>query len=90
MIKKGKVTLLQRFPMDLFSTDVNVYMRRHKSSLFATISLNGNYGLFTHSDVSYRFNGENDNVVLEFVISQCSYFELRSHDRCVRYNAGVV
>ena len=76
--------------MDLFSTDVNVYMRRHKSYFFATISLNWNYGLFTHSDVSYRFNGENDNIVLEFGISQCSYFEKRSRDRCVRYNAGVV
>ena len=27
-----------------------------------------NYRLFTHTDVSYRFNGENDNVVLESMI----------------------
>ena len=24
-----------------------------------------NYRLFSHGDVSYRFNGKNDNVVLE-------------------------
>ena len=29
------------------------------------ISLAVNYRLFSHGDVSYRFNGENDNVVLE-------------------------
>ena len=28
-----------------------------------------NYRLFSHGDVSYRFNGKNDNVVLEFRIS---------------------
>ena len=27
-----------------------------------------NYCSFAHSDVSYRFKGENDNVVLEFMI----------------------
>ena len=32
------------------------------------ISLAVNYRLFSHSDVSYRFNGKNDNVVLELMI----------------------
>ena len=32
---------------------------------FACILLTVNYRLFTHSDVSYRFNGENDNLMLE-------------------------
>ena len=62
MIKKRKLTLMQRSTMDSFSADVNVNMRRHK------ISLAVNYRLYSHGDVSYRFNGKNDNVVLELVI----------------------
>ena len=27
-----------------------------------------NYRLFSHGDVSYRFNGKNDNVVLESML----------------------
>ena len=42
--------------MDSFSLDVNV---TH------AISLAVNYRLFSHGDVSYRFNGKNDNVLLE-------------------------
>ena len=34
MIKKRKLTLMQRSTMDSFSADVNVYMRHHKSALF--------------------------------------------------------
>ena len=34
MIKKGKIILLQHFPMDLFSADINVYMQCDKSTLF--------------------------------------------------------
>ena len=37
-----------------------------KRALTHAISLAVNYRLFSHADVSYRFNGENDNVVLEF------------------------
>ena len=55
----------QRSTMDSFSSDVNVYMRRHKSTLFRAV----NYLLFSQGDVSYRFNGKNDNVVLEFVLA---------------------
>ena len=39
-----------------------------KHALKNPLSFTGNYQLFAHSDVSYRFNGENDNVVLEFWI----------------------
>ena len=45
---------MQHSTMDSFSADINVYMRRHKSALFS------------HGDVSYRFNGKNDKVVLEY------------------------
>ena len=36
-----------------------------KRALWHAISLAVNYRLFSHGDVSYRFNGKNDNVVLE-------------------------
>ena len=38
-----------------------------KRALSHAISLAVNYRLFSHGDVSYRFNGKNDNVVLESV-----------------------
>ena len=37
-----------------------------KRALSPAISLAVNYRLFSHGDVSYRFNGKNDNVVLEY------------------------
>ena len=39
-----------------------------KRTLSHALSLAVNYRLFSHDDVSYRFNGKNDNVVLEFSI----------------------
>ena len=32
------------------------------------LSFTGNYHIFAHSNVSNRFNGRNDNVVLELMI----------------------
>ena len=43
--------------------------QRH--ALSHVISLAVNYRLFSHGDVSYRFNGKNDNVVLEFKVTWC-------------------
>ena len=37
----------------------------HKHALSHAISLAVNYRLFSHGDVSYKFNGKTDNVVLE-------------------------
>ena len=37
----------------------------HAISLIHAISLTVNYRLVAHIEVSYRFNGANDNVVLE-------------------------
>ena len=55
------------FPTELFSADVNVIQATSQKRAFShAISFTVNYSLFTHSDVSYRFNGENDHVVLEF------------------------
>ena len=36
-------------------------------ALSHAISLAVYYRLFSHGDVSYRFNGKNDNVVLEYI-----------------------
>ena len=39
-----------------------------KRALSHAISLVVNYRLFSHGDVSYRFNGKNDNVGLEYML----------------------
>ena len=45
-----------------------------KCTLSHAISFTGNYCLLAQSDFSYRFNGENDNVVLEFCLHfVCSF-----------------
>ena len=36
---------------------------------FARNFVSPELSFISHSDVSYRFNGKNDNVVLEFVIT---------------------
>ena len=44
-----------------------------KRALSHAISLAVNYRLFSHGDVSYRFNGKHDIVVLEYLIAkECS------------------
>ena len=52
----------------MFTCDVT------KARSFAPISLAVNYRLFSHGDVSYRFNGKNDNIVLESAIKMCLLF----------------
>ena len=64
---------MQRSTMESFSVDVNVYMRRHKKrTLSHAFSLAVNYRLFSHGGFSCRFNGKNDNVVLELTVFECS------------------
>ena len=64
---------MQRSTMESFSVDVNVYMRRHKKrALSHAISLAVNYRLFSHGGFSCRFNGKNDDVVLELTVFECS------------------
>ena len=43
-------------------------MTSQKRALSHAISLAVKYRLFSHGDVSYTFNGKNDNVVLESVV----------------------
>ena len=57
------------FPMELFSANVKVYKRRHKSALFLTQFCSLWIIVYLHSDISYKFNGENDNFVLECQVS---------------------
>ena len=66
MKKKRKLTLMQRSTMDSFSADVNaLHATSQKRALLHAISLAVNYCLFSHCDVSHRFNGKNDYVELE-------------------------
>ena len=44
----------------MFTCDVT------KARSFARNFVSRDYRLFSHGDVSYRFNGKNDNVVLEY------------------------
>ena len=57
--------VFQRTILQRMSTEVNVYIRGHQA-LFCTHYI-GNiiYHRFSHSDVSYRFNGKTVNVLLE-------------------------
>ena len=45
-----------------------------KRALSHAISLAVNYRLFSHGDVSYRFNGKNDKVVLELLLKLSTDF----------------
>ena len=65
MIKKGKLTLLQRFPMDSFSADVHVMCNVTKVHSFTRNFLGGALSFICTHVISCRFNGENDNVMLE-------------------------
>ena len=48
--------------------DMNVYVQHHKNATLHAfyILFTVNYCLFANCDVSIRFNGKDDNVVLEF------------------------
>ena len=71
MIQKGNTTLLHGFPKDYFTTDADRSKCSYATSsnmLFCTHYI-GNviYHKFSHHDVSYRFNGDNINAVLESI-----------------------
>ena len=68
---------MQRSTMDSFSVDLCKCLdaTSQKRPLSHAILLAVNYRLFSHGDVSYRFNGKNDNVVLE-LLKNCQVFLL--------------
>ena len=47
----------------MFTCDVT------KACSFICTALTVNYRLFTHSDVPYRFNGEKDNILLDYLLT---------------------
>ena len=49
-----------------------------KRALSHAISLAVNYRLFSHGDVSYGFNGKNNNVVLESILTLINFLDLKS------------
>ena len=64
--EKRKIMFLQRFPMDLFFCGRKCFhATSQKRALSHVISFAVNYRSTAHSEVSYRFNGESDNVVLK-------------------------
>ena len=73
MIQKGNAMLLRRFPKDYFAADVDRSKCSHATSSKALFCVHyvGNviYYKFSHNDVSYRFNGENVNVMLELLVT---------------------
>ena len=70
MIQKGNVTLLQRFPKDYFTADVDrseCLYATSSNALFCTHYV-GNviYHKLSHGDVCYRFNGKSVTIILEY------------------------
>ena len=55
--------------MQRTSTEAHVYMRRHQNAKVKHFDVsNVIYHKFSHGAVSYRLNGKNVNVMLEFVL----------------------
>ena len=66
IIQKGNITLLQCFPMDLFLQIFTCHVTKARS--FARNAVNWELSFVLTQCRSYRFNGESDNVVIEFII----------------------
>ena len=67
MIQKGNATLLQRFQKDYFAADVDrSQCLRHQTLSFARTTL----GTWFITNFSYRLDGKNVKVMLEFELFQ--------------------
>ena len=64
-----KTNIMAAFYGLIFGGRKCLHATSQKLALSHSVSLAVNYRLFSHGDVSYRFNGKNDNVVLELLIS---------------------
>ena len=100
MINERKTYIVAAFYYGLiFGGRKCLHATSQKCALSHAISLAVNYRLFSHSDVSYRFNGKNDNVVLELTLSLCRkyairdktefIFVFRSHTQCPSMSQGL-
>ena len=69
----------------MFTCDVT------KAHSFAHLCFTVNYRFFAHSDFSYRFNGEKDNIVLEYsmihVYCTCVLRNHECHLICSRFQS---
>ena len=78
MIQKGNATLLQCLSKDYLAADVDRSKCLHVTSsnvLFCTHYVGDVIDhSFPHSEVSYRINGENVNVMFEYVMFETKYF----------------
>ena len=81
MIQKGNATLLQRFPKDYFASDVDRSKCLHATSSNAFFCMyyicNMFYHKLSHNAISYRINGKNVNVMLEFKIITAVFSGIR-------------
>ena len=74
MIKKRKNFIDAAFYYGLiFGGRKCLHAMSQKGALSHAISLAVNYRLFLHSDVSFRFNGKNEKVVLEYCINSTKH-----------------
>ena len=53
------------------------------------LSFTGNYHLFAHSDVSYRFNGKNDNICVRIMYNHKPKY-VNANQRGKKYSIGVI
>ena len=74
MIKKKTYIDVAFYYELIFGRRKCLHATSQKRALSHAISLAVNYRLFSHGDVSYRFNGKNDNVVLteSWIIKNCT------------------
>ena len=61
--------VFQRTILQRTSTEVNVYIQCHQTRSFACSDIGKViYHKFSHSDISYSFNGKNVNTMLVYLI----------------------
>ena len=73
IIQNENARILQSFSpriiLKRMSTEAHIYMRRHQGTNVKHFDVsNAIYHKFSHGAVSYTFNGENINVMSEFVV----------------------
>ena len=73
IVQNENIRLLQHFLRIILkrtSTEAHIYIRRHQGAKFEHFNVsNVIYHEFSHGAVSYTFDGENVNVMLEFEIN---------------------
>ena len=69
---QGNYVCFLRTILKQTSTEAHVYMRRHQGAKVKHFDVNNViYHKFSYGAVSYALNGENVNVMLEFLLKKC-------------------